>query len=334
MRDKASHPVLEINDLKTHFFTDDGVIKAVDGVHLKIEKGKVLGVVGESGCGKSVTALSILRLVSKPGRIVDGKILLEGNDIIKLSDKEMRQVRGGVVSMIFQEPMTSLNPVFTVGDQIVEAIVIHQKKSKSESKSLAIDMLRKVRIPEPELRVDEYPHQFSGGMRQRAMIAMALSCNPKLLIADEPTTALDVTIQAQILDLLKDLQREFGLSIMIITHDLGVIAEVADDVAVMYASKIVEYTDVVNLYKDPLHPYTNGLFESRPKADTPKSRRMNVIQGAVPNPLDFPTGCKFHTRCPFVQEKCKTEEPVLKEIKPGHMVSCHFAGQLNFDKNE
>ena len=314
--------LVDIRNLKTHFFTDDGVVRAVDGVTFPIYRGKTLGVVGESGCGKSVTALSILRLISPPGRIVEGQILFDGKDLAGLPEPEMRKIRGRDISMIFQEPMTSLNPVFTVGYQIAEAVMLHLKKSKAEAREHTIKMLDKVRIPSASTRVDEYPHQMSGGMRQRVMIAMALACNPKLLIADEPSTALDVTIQAQILDLMRDLQKEYGMSTMMITHDLGVVAELADHVAVMYASKVVEYATVKELFAHPLHPYTLGLFRSRPSLATKKGERLNVIPGSVPNPLHFPTGCKFHPRCPLSVERCKTVEPALRELRPGHWVAC------------
>ncbi len=337
-------PLVQIENLRTWFYTDEGVVRAVDDVSLTIPRGKTLGVVGESGCGKSVTALSVMRLVSSPGRIAGGQIVMhdQGQRVVlsELPDAEMRRIRGAKVSMIFQEPMTSLNPVFTIGAQISEAVRLHQKVNASEARRRAIDMLHKVGIPAPEKRVDEYPHQFSGGMRQRAMIAMALSCNPQLLIADEPTTALDVTIQAQILDLLRSLQREMGMSIMIITHDLGIVAEMADDVAVMYASKVVEYAPVQELFARPLHPYTVGLFQSRPEAGKMASdssqrngQRLRTIKGMVPSPLHFPSGCKFHPRCPFNDgAKCTTEEPELREIGPGHWARCHYAGQLDFAK--
>jgi peptide/nickel transport system ATP-binding protein/oligopeptide transport system ATP-binding protein len=314
--------LVDIRNLKTHFFTDDGVVKAVDGVNFAIYRGTTLGVVGESGCGKSVTALSVMRLISPPGRIVEGEILFDGKNLATLPEPEMRKIRGRDISMIFQEPMTSLNPVFTIGYQIAEAVMLHLHKSKSEAREHTIKMLDKVRIPSAATRVDEYPHQMSGGMRQRVMIAMALACNPKLLIADEPSTALDVTIQAQILDLMRDLQKEFGMSIMMITHDLGVVAELADHVAVMYASKVVEYATVKDLFASPMHPYTQGLFRSRPSLATKKGDRLNVIAGSVPNPLNFPTGCKFHPRCPLAVEKCKTVEPALRELRPGHWVAC------------
>ncbi|MBI3273504.1 MAG: ABC transporter ATP-binding protein [Planctomycetes bacterium] len=323
-RDKSS-VLLELRDLRTYFRTDDGVVKAVDGVSYTIPRGKTLGVVGESGCGKSVTALSILRLVqTPPGRIEGGEIVFNGQDLLKLSEREMRKIRGNKISMIFQEPMTSLNPVFTVGNQIAEAVILHQGLSRSAAREKTIDMLRRVKIPSPELRVDDYPHQMSGGMKQRVMIAMALACNPDLLIADEPTTALDVTIQAQILELMKELQQEFQMSILIITHDLGVVAELADYVAVMYAGKIVEYADVRELFSNFRHPYTEGLFKSKPRLGAMKER-LDVIPGMVPNPLHFPTGCKFNPRCPKVIARCPQEEPQLREIAPGHLVSCWVA---------
>ncbi len=322
---KTGELQLAVQDLKTWFYTDGGVVKAVDGVSYAIYKGKTLGVVGESGCGKSVTSLSIMRLVqTPPGKIVSGEILFEGTDLLQLSPAQMRRIRGNKISMIFQEPMTSLNPVFTVGDQIMEAILLHQGVTRAEARKRTIEMLDKVRIPSPESRVDDYPHQMSGGMKQRVMIAMALACNPALLIADEPSTALDVTIQAQILELLKELQQEFGMAIQIITHDLGVVAETADTVAVMYAGKIVEYASVHDLFAHPRHPYTQGLFRSRPKLGA-KKERLEVIQGMVPNPLEFPLGCKFNPRCPVVRPECKEREPELKEMAPGHWVSCWVA---------
>jgi oligopeptide/dipeptide ABC transporter ATP-binding protein len=319
----ASDDVLiDVRGLRTHFFTEDGVVKAVDGVSFSIPRGKTLGIVGESGCGKSVTSFSILRLVSPPGRIVEGEVLFEGRDLLKLPEEEMRGIRGHRISMIFQEPMTSLNPVFTVGFQIAEAARLHLGMDKARARAHAIEMLDRVRIPSAATRVDEYPHQMSGGMRQRVMIAMALACNPKLLIADEPTTALDVTIQAQILDLLKKLQTELGMSILIITHDLGVVAEVADQVAVMYASKVVESGDAGKIFRSPRHPYTEGLLHSIPRLETPRGTPLNVISGTVPNPLHFPSGCKFHPRCSKAVEACKSVEPALKDLTPGHRVAC------------
>lgn len=330
-----SDPLITIEDLKTHFFTEEGVVPAVDGISLSVPKGKTLGLVGESGCGKSVTALSIIRLISPPGKIVGGKITMHDGDepvvLTELTEKEMRQLRGSSISMIFQEPMTSLNPVFTIGAQIAEAIILHQDVSAREASDRAIEMLRKVKIPAPEQRIKDYPHQFSGGMRQRAMIAMALACNPTLLIADEPTTALDVTIQAQILDLLRELQAETGMSILIITHDLGIIAEMADEVAVMYASKVVERAPVAELFSNPRHPYTHGLFDSRPEPGTPKDQRLTTIEGMVPSPLHFPAGCKFHPRCQFAEEQCSNDEPELAKIAEDHITRCHFAETLDYE---
>ena len=325
----SKEKLIDVNNLRTHFFTEEGVVKAVDGVDFEIYPGETLGVVGESGCGKSVTSLSIMRLIeSPPGQIVDGNIMFEGDrDLTQLSQKEMRKIRGNDISMIFQEPMTSLNPVYTVGDQISEAILLHKDVTKKEAREQAIDMLRKVGIPLPEQRVDEYPHQLSGGMRQRVMIAMALSCDPKLLIADEPTTALDVTIQAQILELIDDLKENFDMSIMMITHDLGVIAEVADRIAVMYAGKVVEYTDAVSLFKDPQHPYTWGLMHSIPRLDK-EVEELYAIPGVVPSPLEFPEGCKYNTRCELADEKCLASEPELKEIEEGHQVRCWHVDKL------
>lgn len=336
-----TQPLVEIKNLQTHFFTDEGVVKAVEDVSLTIPKGKTLGLVGESGCGKSVTAMSIIRLIASPGKIAGGSITLHDDgkrvDLARLPEAEMRKVRGAKVSMIFQEPMTSLNPVFTVGAQIMEAVRLHQKVTKAQARDIAVEMLKKVKVPAPEQRVKEYPHQFSGGMRQRVMIAMALACHPKLLIADEPTTALDVTIQAQILDLLRELQREEGMSILLITHDLGIIAEMADEVAVMYASKVVEQAPVAELFRNPKHPYTHGLFKSRPAPGMSKRDRLITITGMVPSPLRFPAGCKFHPRCPYKEDRCQTEEPVLRNLpeehrgSPEHLVRCHFAEVIKYE---
>ncbi len=321
--------LLELQDVRTWFFTDAGVVPSVDGVSYRIRRGETLGVVGESGCGKSVTALSIMRLVpSPPGRTVSGRILFEGRDLVDLNDREMRRIRGNRIGMIFQEPMTSLNPVYTVGNQILEAIQLHLKLGPREARDLAIEMLAKVGIPSPALRIDDYPHQMSGGMKQRVMIAMALVCNPALLIADEPTTALDVTIQAQILDLLNQLKDDLGMSILMITHDLGVVAEVADSVCVMYAGKVVEYADVDTLFGEPLHPYTIGLFNSLPDVDAARGERLETIPGMVPSPLQFPTGCRFRTRCPFATAQCSAQEPPLKDVGNGHLVACHFAAEV------
>jgi oligopeptide/dipeptide ABC transporter ATP-binding protein len=317
--------LLEVKDLKTYFFLDEGVAKAVDGVSFHVDKGETLGLVGESGCGKSVSALSIMRLIpDPPGKIVGGQIILGGKNVLELEDKQVRDIRGNEVSMIFQEPMTSLNPVFTCGSQIEEAVILHQKVSKKEARQKAIEMLGLVGIPAPEQRVREYPHQLSGGMRQRVMIAMALSCNPSLLLADEPTTALDVTIQAQILELLERLQRELHMAVIMITHDLGVIAEVASQVAVMYAGKIVEYAGVQEIFNTPRHPYTQGLLRSIPKLTESKDR-LAVIPGMVPNPLAFPQGCKFHPRCPRAIAECRKAEPDLRELVPDHWVRCFRA---------
>lgn len=316
--------LLKIRNLHTYFFTDEGVAKAVDGVDLELEEKGTLGLVGESGCGKSVTALSIMRLIPEPpGKIVQGEVVFGGVNLLSLSEGEMRKVRGRSISMIFQEPMTSLNPVFQIGDQISEVLRLHEGLSKKEAWNRSIEMLRMVGIPSPERRVAEYPHQLSGGMRQRAMIAMALACRPKLMIADEPTTALDVTIQAQILELINRLQKETGMSVILITHNLGVIAETAQKVAVMYAGRIVEYAPVRPLFVTPRHPYTQGLLKSIPRLDEGQARkqRLEAIPGLVPSLLDLPPGCKFSNRCKYIFDKCQ-EEPELKEIDPGHFVRC------------
>ena len=322
-----SEPLLKIEDLRTHFFTDDAVVRAVDGVSLEVQPGETLAVVGESGSGKSVTALSILRLFPQPpGRVVGGRILFQGRDLLSLSDREMRAVRGKAISMIFQEPMTSLNPVFTCGEQVMETIRRHERVGRKDARAVAIEMFERVGIPAASQRVDEYPHQMSGGMRQRVMIAMALACRPSLLIADEPTTALDVTIQAQILELLRALQRELQMSVMLITHDLGVVAETASRVAVMYAGQVVEYCDVRSAFRKPLHPYTAGLQASLPKLGETRTR-LRVIKGTVPNPARFPVGCRFHPRCPIAIEKCLTEPP-LEEIEPGRWARCWRASEI------
>jgi len=321
-------PLLKIQDLSTYFFTEDGIVKAVDYVSLSLNKGDTLGLVGESGCGKSVTALSILRLVPHPpGKIVTGQIVFQGKNLLSLTEGEMRKVRGRKISMVFQEPMTSLNPAFRVGDQIAEAIRLHQDLSKKEVLNKSIEMLNLVGIPSPEIRVKDYPHQMSGGMRQRVMIAMALSCNPELMIADEPTTALDVTIQAQILDLMKKLKEKIGTSIILITHDLGVIVENAQYVAVMYAGRIVEYADVGTLFDDPKHPYTIGLISSLPNSEAAKSRvRLNVIPGTIPTLISLPSGCKFNDRCNRSFELCREKEPPLLELGTAHQVRCWLYG--------
>jgi oligopeptide/dipeptide ABC transporter ATP-binding protein len=321
---ESNETLLAVRNLRTFFHTDDGVVKAVDGVSFNVGRGQTFALVGESGCGKSVTAFSILGLVPcPPGRIESGSVEMDGTNLLALGEKRMRQVRGGTIGMIFQEPMTSLNPVFTCGSQIIEAIRLHRKVSRGEARRQAIGLLEQVGIAEPAQRMRAYPHQLSGGMRQRVMIAMALSCRPKLLIADEPTTALDVTIQAQILELLAELQAAEGLSILLITHDLAVVAGTARRVAVMYASKIVENADVGRLFAQPLHPYTQGLLRSVPRLGQAK-RRLETIPGNVPNPLVFPSGCKFHPRCPVGRDKprCQTCEPDLREVAPGHHVAC------------
>jgi oligopeptide/dipeptide ABC transporter ATP-binding protein len=330
----AAEPLLEIDDLRTHFFTPAGVVRAVDGVSYSVRAGETLGVVGESGCGKSVTALSILRLVaSPPGRIVGGQIRFEGRNLLELTEREMEDIRGNDVSMIFQEPMTSLNPLLTVGRQIAEAIELHRGLPRREAWDAAIDMLRRVHIPEPERRVHAYPHQLSGGMRQRAMIAMALSCNPKLLIADEPTTALDVTIQAQILDLMRELQDTTGAAIILITHDMGVVAENADRVVVMYAGRKVEEASADDLFERPGHPYTKGLLGSLPnlevaaQTDTRRAR-LAEIKGMVPSLANLPQGCSFAARCGFATEECRAAYPPLAQHRPGHWVACWHADRL------
>ena len=322
---KSSFPnksLLEVRSLSIHFFTEDGVVRAVENVSFEIYPGEILGLVGESGCGKSVTGLSLLKLIPiPPGRIVNGDILFDGKSLLNLKEKEMERVRGNEISMIFQEPMTSLNPVFTIGDQIMEAIILHQRLNKTEARKRAIEMLDRVKIPSPEKRIDSYPHQLSGGMRQRAMIAMALSCQPKLLIADEPTTALDVTIQAQVLQLLKEIQREMGMSVMLITHDLGVVAEIADRGAVMYAGRIFEYGPIEAIFSKMRNPYTRGLMHSIPQL-TEKKERLNAIPGQVPDPMDLPVGCKFHPRCYLMIEDCKKEEPPLIQVNGDHFSRC------------
>lgn len=317
--------LLQVKNLRVSFFTPEGEVRAIDGVDFEIDQGKTLGLVGESGCGKSVTSLSIMRLIqSPPGKIVGGEILYKGRDLLKLNNEEMRKIRGNEISMIFQEPMTSLNPVFTVGNQIGEAIKLHQGLGKAETRAKTIEMLRLVKIADPESRVDAYPHQLSGGMRQRIMIAMALSCNPSLLIADEPTTALDVTIQAQILELMKELQQKIGMALLLITHDLGVVAEQADDVAIMYAGKIVERSNTRAIFTKPFHPYTVGLLNSLPQTGGAKKKRLDAIPGVVPSPLRLPSGCRFRDRCPKVQDVCAQSEPLLVEKEAEHTVACHF----------
>jgi len=317
--------LIEVLNLKTHFQTREGLVRAVDGVSFYLDRGELLGLVGESGCGKSITALSIMRLVGAPGKIVAGEILFEGRDLLKFSNAEMRGVRGDDIAMIFQDPMSSLNPVFTVGKQIAEALRLHRKLSRSDARKAAVDAMREVSIPDPELRANDYPHQLSGGMRQRVMIAMALACGPKLLIADEPTTALDVTIQAQILELLDHLRKTRELAVLLITHDLGVVAEVADRVAVMYTGKIVEESPVNELFARPKHPYTEGLLRSVPKLtakDVMRQERLQTIEGMVPRPNALPPGCHFEPRCPYAMPRCREGEIPLYPAGEGIVVRC------------
>jgi oligopeptide/dipeptide ABC transporter ATP-binding protein len=315
-------PLLEVRDLRTHFQTENGVHRAVDGVSFIVRANRTLGIVGESGCGKSVTSLSIMGLVAEPPGIrAGGEILYRGEDLTRKSRREMEELRGAKISMIFQEPMTSLNPVYKVGDQIVEGLIRHKGLSRAAARDRAIAMLKLVRIPSAETRVDSYPHEMSGGMRQRVMIAMALACEPDLLIADEPTTALDVTIQAQILDLMRDLRQRLGAAIILITHDLGVIAEMADEVAVMYAGRIVELADVKALFANAQHPYTLGLMASIPRLDEDRDR-LSTIEGMVPAPDVMPSGCRFALRCPLADGHCRSQEPQLQALSPGHSVAC------------
>ncbi len=314
--------LLELDDLKVYFDTERGVARAVDGVSYSIGRGKTLGVVGESGCGKTVSALSILRLVQTPGRIAGGRVVFEGADLLTLAEEEMRKIRGNRISMIFQEPMTSLNPVFTIGNQISETVRIHRGATRGEAWEHSIEMLAKVGIPSPERRVSDYPHQLSGGMRQRAMIAMALSCDPTLLIADEPTTALDVTIQAQILDLMMEMKGQYNASIIMITHDLGVVAQTCDDVVVMYAGRVVESAPVTTLFANPSHPYTRGLIGSIPSFSGARKKRLNEIKGMVPSLTNLPKGCSFNPRCPDVMDVCREKEPQLKRLQNGSCAAC------------
>jgi len=313
--------ILEVKNLCTSFFTEEGEVKAVNGVSFSVPSGRTLGIVGESGSGKSITSLSILRLIQSPGKIKSGEILFDGKDLLQLSEKDMRKIRGNEISMIFQEPMTSLNPVFTIGEQISEVYQIHRNLSKREAKEKSIEMLKLVGIPSPEKRIDQYPHELSGGMRQRVMIAMALACNPKLLIADEPTTALDVTIQAQILRLIKELQEKLHMSVIFITHDLGVVAETCDYVAVMYCGKVVEFADVKTLFKNPQHPYTVGLLNSLPRHDIDQEELI-AIKGNVPSPFEMPKGCAFAPRCPHASAICHTKEPELVPHLENNEIRC------------
>jgi peptide/nickel transport system ATP-binding protein len=317
--------LLEVNNLQTHFPTRSGLVRAVDGVSFYLDRGELLGLVGESGCGKSITALSVMRLIAPPGKIVNGEILFDGKDLLTLSDADMREMRGDDIAMIFQDPMTSLNPVFTVGEQIAEALRLHRKMTRKQARQATIEAMREVAIPDPARRLDDYPHQLSGGMRQRVMIAMALACNPKLLIADEPTTALDVTIQAQILELLNELRKQRQLAVLLITHDLGVVAEVADRVAVMYTGRIVEESPVDELFARPKHPYTEGLLRSVPKlslTEMTQKPRLETIEGVVPRPTDLPPGCHFAPRCRHRMPRCTAEDIPLYQLDGGVQVRC------------
>lgn len=318
----TEQPILQVNGLKTTFFTSEGEIPAVDDVSFYVKKGEVLGIVGESGCGKSVTSLSVMKLIpSPPGNIVAGEIWMENENLVEASERRMRKIRGNDIAMIFQEPMTSLNPLFTIGNQLVEGIRIHEKVEKKKAETRAIEMLKLVGLPRAEELMKEYPHQLSGGMRQRVMIAMALSCLPKLLIADEPTTALDVTIQAQILDLMKELNKKLGTAIMLITHDLGVVAEVCERVMVMYAGQVVEEASVLDIFKKPMHPYTIGLLHSIPDVRK-KAEKLYSIPGQVPKPGSVTTGCRFYERCPHAMDRCEKEDPALYSVEKGHSVRC------------
>ncbi len=315
-------PLLEVKSLRTSFFTEAGEVRAVDGVSFSLAPGKLMGLVGESGSGKTASVLSIMRLLPESARIVGGEILFNGNDLLKLSEPEMRHIRGAQIAMIFQEPMTSLNPVFMIGSQIGEAIRLHQQTSRAETRSRTIEALRMVGIADPERRINDYPHQLSGGMRQRVMIAMALSCNPKVLIADEPTTALDVTIQAQILDLIRELQERLGLAVILVTHDLGIVAEYADDVTILYAARVMEQAASVELFKNPLNPYTRGLLESIPGIDGTRHHRLQAIPGSIPSAMNPPAGCRFHPRCARAIPDCSEVDPPLEAKAPNHYVAC------------
>ena len=322
-------PLLEVKNLRTHFYTFEGVVKAVDGVSYDLEEGETLGLVGESGCGKSVSAMSLMRLIpDPPGKIVDGEILFEGQDVLQLSMDEMRHIRGAKMSMVFQEPMTSLNPVLNLEKQLGETLQLHKGMTKQEARQESVELLARVGIPDPERRVRQYPHQFSGGMRQRVMIAMALSCNPRVIIADEPTTALDVTIQAQILELMKGLTQEFGVAMIVITHNLGVVARYADRMNIMYAGKIIERGESAEIYSNPRHPYTVGLLRSVPRLDLPRRTRLDPIEGQPPDLIAVPKGCAFRERCKWAVDKCATDEPGLESVAEGHYSACWRSDDL------
>ncbi|MFA6233591.1 MAG: ABC transporter ATP-binding protein [Bacteroidota bacterium] len=325
-------PILEVNNLTTVFETSDGVAVAVDDVSFSLRRGETLGIVGESGCGKSVTALSIMRLIQRPGKIIAGEILFEGQDLLSLSNKKMRMMRGSEIAMVFQEPMTSLNPVFTIGDQLTEGLLYHRNRSWNEAYETAVDMLTRVGIPDPHEMMLEFPHQLSGGMRQRALIAMALACGPTILIADEPTTAIDVTVQAQVLQLINELKVEFGMSVLLITHDLGIVAETCDRVSIMYASHIVECGSVREIFYSPRHPYTVGLLSSIPSNHRPKTR-LSIIPGQVPRPTHYPTGCNFHSRCGYATERCVNHQPQLSDLGGEHAVACWNNSQVRLPEN-
>jgi oligopeptide/dipeptide ABC transporter ATP-binding protein len=315
-------PLLEVKSLSTSYFTDAGELRAVDRVSFCVEPGRLMGLVGESGSGKTATVLSIMRLLPETARIVGGEVLFDGRDLLQISEPEMRSVRGAQIAMVFQEPMTSLNPVFTIGSQIGEAIRLHQHTSRAETRARTIDALKMVGIADPERRIDDYPHQLSGGMRQRVMIATALACRPKLLIADEPTTALDVTIQAQILDLIRELKERLGLAVILVTHDLGIVAEYADDVTILYAARVMEQATTAELFRSPLSPYTRGLLESMPTMDGGRRRRLQAIAGTIPSALNPPPGCRFHPRCPMAIPQCSAADPPLEPKAPNHLVAC------------
>ncbi|HWV25383.1 MAG TPA: ABC transporter ATP-binding protein [Thermomicrobiales bacterium] len=332
---RDGQPLLEVKNLKTQFFTQDGVVKAVDDVSFYVMPGETLGVVGESGSGKSITGLSLMRLIpSPPGKIVNGEVIFQGKDILKMSESQVRSIRGNDIAMIFQDPMTSLNPVLTINRQISESLMLHMGMNKAQSRARAIELLEMVGIPNPAARVDQYPHQFSGGMRQRVMIAMGLSCNPKLLIADEPTTALDVTIQAQILDLMKTLQAETGTGVIMITHSMGVVAGMADRVQVMYAGRIVETGTTEEIFANPRHPYTTGLMRSIPRLDAEKKEKLQPIRGLPPDLIDLPDMCPFAPRCNYAREKCEQARPPLMEVNQGHYSACWFWEEVNVNDDQ
>ncbi|MCA9832564.1 MAG: ABC transporter ATP-binding protein [Thermomicrobiales bacterium] len=332
---QSDAPLLEVKNLQTQFFTQDGVVRAVDNVSFYIKPGETLGVVGESGSGKSITGLSLMRLIpSPPGKIVQGEVIFQGKDVLKMSDEQVRNIRGNDIAMIFQDPMTSLNPVLTINRQISESLMLHMKMNKEQAKNRAIELLKMVGIPNAEARVDQYPHQFSGGMRQRVMIAMALSCNPKLLIADEPTTALDVTIQAQILDLMRNLQSETGAGVMMITHSMGVVAGMADRVQVMYAGHIVETATTEEIFANPRHPYTIGLMKSIPRLDARTKEKLQPIRGLPPDLIDLPDMCPFVPRCNYAREQCEQKNPPLMEVSPGHLSACWFYKEVSKDDDQ